>query len=33
MRRILADQLVLATGAIVIVMAAVFAFIRAFHQP
>jgi hypothetical protein len=31
MRRLLADELVFVTGAIVIAMAAVFAAIRAFH--
>jgi hypothetical protein len=31
MRRLLADQLVLVTGTIVIVMAALFAFLRAYR--
>jgi hypothetical protein len=31
MRRLLADRLVFATGAIVIAMSGLFAFLRAFH--
>ena len=31
MRRILADQLVFVTGAVIIVMSALFAFLRVYH--
>jgi hypothetical protein len=33
MRRLLADQLVFVTGAIVIMMSGLFAFLRAFRYP